>query len=66
MFKRFHFQSFESDYDPMEASVTSYLLGISFGGLVFTIIAYLPAKLVNLDIALCTSHYKVKNFEFQL
>ena len=43
-------QSFDSDYDPMEETVTSILLGISFGCLVFTIIAYLPAKLVALSI----------------
>ena len=38
------FQSFDSDYDPIEETVTSYLLGISFGCLVLTIVAYLPAK----------------------
>jgi len=36
--------SFDSDYDPLEETVTSILLGISLGCLFFTIIAYLPAK----------------------
>ncbi|KAL5258127.1 hypothetical protein ACHWQZ_G012924 [Mnemiopsis leidyi] len=36
--------SFDTDYDPIEETVTSILLGISLGCLFFTIIAYLPAK----------------------
>ncbi|KAL5262772.1 hypothetical protein ACHWQZ_G008238 [Mnemiopsis leidyi] len=36
--------SFDSDYDPIEETVTSYLLGISLGCLVLTIIAFFPAK----------------------
>ena len=36
--------SFESDYDPLEGTVTSILLGISIVCLCFTILSYLPAK----------------------
>ena len=36
--------SFISDYDPLEGTVTSILLGISLGCLFFAIVAYLPAK----------------------
>ena len=36
--------SFDSDYDPLEAKVSSVLLGISLACLILTILAYLPAK----------------------
>ena len=36
--------SFTSDYDPLESTVTSTLLGVSVTCLFFTILAYLPAK----------------------
>ncbi|KAL5257932.1 hypothetical protein ACHWQZ_G012770 [Mnemiopsis leidyi] len=36
--------SLETDYDPLEATMTTILLGTSLGCLIATIIAYLPSK----------------------